>query len=254
MRRAIRVLRERFAGRAAFDTAVSRATLECVASGALPETLRLYRPDPILAFARQDAHAPGFGVAVSRARDFGFEPVLRLAGGRAAVYHEATLALAWSIPDPAPRERIGQRFDEVAAIARDALCALGVDARVGLVAGEYCPGAHSVNARGERKLVGVGQRLIRGAAHVGAVIVVGDAARIRSVLEPVYAALGLVWRPESVGSVADETPRGTLAEVERALLSAFADRYELRDGVLDGEVATLAERLAPQHALSAREP
>src|SRR3970282_1800772 len=123
-------------------------------------------------------HAPGWGAAVSRPRDFGFEPVLRLAGGRAAVYHEATLAVAWAIPDPAPRERIRERFDEIAAIARDALRALGVDARVGLVPGEYCPGAHSVNARGERKLVGVGQRVIRGAAHVGAVVVVGAAARI----------------------------------------------------------------------------
>jgi len=30
---------------------------------------------------------------------------------------------------------------------------LGVDARVGEVSGEYCPGAHSVNARGATKLI-----------------------------------------------------------------------------------------------------
>ena len=39
---------------------------------------------------------------------------------------------------------------------------LGVDARVGEVPGEYCPGAFSVNARGRIKLAGVGQRLISG--------------------------------------------------------------------------------------------
>lgn len=252
MRRAIRLMRERFAGRAAFDIAVSRATLERVAAGAIPETLRVYRPDAILAFARQDAHAPGFRAAVSRARDLGFEPVLRLAGGRAAVYHEATLAFAWAIPDPAPRERIHARFVEIAEIARDALRALGIDARVGEVPGEYCPGAHSVNARGERKLVGVGQRVIRGATHVGGVVVAGDAGRIRAVLEPVYDALGLGWRPETVGSVADEAPRVSLAAVEQALLAAFAARHDLVEGALDAEATRLAERLAPEHALPAQ--
>ncbi len=252
MRRAIRLVRERFAGSAALDTAVSRATLERVAAGAMPETLRLYRPDAIVAFARQDAHAPRFGAAVARARASGFEPVLRLAGGRAAVYHEATLAFAWAIPDPAPRERIHARFAEIAEIARDALRALGIDARVGEVPGEYCPGAHSVNARGERKLVGVGQRVIRGAAHVGGVVVAAGAGRIRAVLEPVYDALDLGWRPETVGSVADEAPLASLDEVERALLAAFAERHDLSEGAFDPEVVGQAERLAPEHGLPAQ--
>ena len=59
-RRCIRVLRERFAKRAAFDTAVSRALLERVAAGDEPESLRLYLPDPVLAFGPKDVHAPGF--------------------------------------------------------------------------------------------------------------------------------------------------------------------------------------------------
>lgn len=249
MRRVIRLLRERVTGSAAFDTAVSRATLERVAAGAEPETLRLYRPLPILAFARMDAHASGFESAVAVAHAAGFEPVLRLAGGRAAVYHEATLAFAWAIPDPAPRERIHERFAEIAAIAREALVALGIDARVGEVPGEYCPGTHSVNARGERKLVGVGQRVIRGATHVGGVLVAAGAPRIRAVLEPVYAALGLAWRPETVGSVADEAPGVSLDLVEHALLAAFGERHALVAGALDPETLALARRLAPEHAL-----
>ena len=67
-----------------------------------------------------------------------------------------------------------------------ALCDLGVDARVGEVEGEYCPGEYSVNARGALKLMGVGQRIVRGAAHVGGVLVVGRSDRTRRVLEPVY--------------------------------------------------------------------
>ena len=69
---------------------------------------------------------------------------------------------------------------------RTALCSLGVDARIGEVAGEYCPGKYSVNARGATKIMGVGQRLARHAAHVGGVIVVNmeSASEIPKYAEP----------------------------------------------------------------------
>ncbi len=241
------MVREAFPGRGAFDTAVSHATLERVGSGEEPETLRLYRPHAMLAFGRKDAHAPGFAEAVRVTRAAGFEPVLRLAGGRAAIFHEATLAFAWAVPHARPREQIGARFDELAAIMVDAFRALGVDARVGEVPGEYCPGSHSVNARGERKLMGVGQRVIARAAHVGGVVVVGDAARIRRGLAPVYAALGLDWRPEATGSLADETPDASLEAVERAILAAFAARYELAEARLGAHTLARAASLEPEH-------
>ena len=47
----------------------------------------------------------GFEAAVEAARAAGFEPVVRLAGGRAAVFHEGTLALAWATPGRAARGR-----------------------------------------------------------------------------------------------------------------------------------------------------
>ena len=54
------------------------------------------------------------------------------------------------IADPQPPKRTYERFEEVAGLIADALRALGVDARVGEVPGEYCPGAYSVNARRRR--------------------------------------------------------------------------------------------------------
>ena len=61
----------------------------------------------------------------------------------------------------------------------DSFRRLGVDARVGEIPGEYCPGAYSVNARGVKKLMGVGQRLVPSAAHVGGVVVVNGANRVQ---------------------------------------------------------------------------
>ena len=74
----------------ALDTAVSRALLERVAAGELPETLRLARPGPMVAFGKLDVVGPGYREAVAAARAGGFEAIERLAGGRAAVFHEGT--------------------------------------------------------------------------------------------------------------------------------------------------------------------
>jgi lipoate-protein ligase A len=246
-RRSIRLVRASFPGRAAFDTAVSRALLVRAAAGEAPETLRLYSPDAVLAFGPRDRLAPGFRDAVRAARGAGFEPVLRLAGGRAAVFHERTLAFGWTIPDPASREHVHERFADLAAIMAEAFRALGVDARVGEVPGEYCPGSHSVNARGERKLMGVGQRVVSGAAHVGGVVVVSDAARVNAALDPVYRALALDWRPEATGSLADEVGALTLDAAAGAILEAFAARHDCEPAELDPATLARAADLEPEH-------
>lgn len=248
MTRRIRVLRGEMPGGAAFDTAVSRTLLDSVARGEQPESLRLWRPPDALAFSVTDRARLGFGGAVAAARAAGFEPFLRLAGGHAAVYTRASLAFAWTVPAPDVRTGIEERFAELSGLVAAALGGLGVDARVGEVAGEYCPGAHSVNARGRAKLMGVGQRVIRGAAHVGGVIVVGEAARARAVLEPVYEALGLSFAPDTVGSLEAELGSADAASVADVLLAELATRHELADGELPPELLDSARLAAPRYA------
>jgi hypothetical protein len=98
-----------------------------------------------------------------------------------------------------------------------------------------------VNEGGKRKLAGIGQRVIHGGAHVGTVVVVDDAESIRSVLEPVYAALELDWDPATVGAV--ERP---WEAVRDALLAAYAARYELVSASLDAATLELAQALKLQ--------
>jgi lipoate-protein ligase A len=234
-RPALRLVRQPCPDNAALGTAVSRAILSRVAAGELLPTLRLHRPAPVLAFSRQDRASAGFPVAVRAAREAGFEPVLRLAGGRAAVFHERTLACSWAVPDPRPAARTIERFRELAELLAAALNALGVDARMGEVPGEYCPGAWSVNAGGRTKLVGIGQRLIAGAAHRGDVLI------------PVNDALGLDWDPATTGSVEDEIGEVGLGEVEEAILSRLRERHEVTEEELDAATLELAARLEPNH-------
>jgi octanoyl-[GcvH]:protein N-octanoyltransferase len=236
--RPLHVLHESFPDDPALDAAVSRATLERVAAGELPETLRVARPGRVVAFGKRDVLAPGYARAVEAARAAGYATVTRLGGGRAAVFHEETLELAHAVADPDPRPGINDRFEAEATLVAEALGTLGVDARLGEVAGEYCPGRWSVNEGGRRKLAGLGQRVIHGGAHVGTILVVSDAASIARLLGPVYAALELDWDPATVGAVSRPWEA-----VRDALLAAYAARYALVSASLDSATLELAEAL-----------
>jgi lipoate-protein ligase A len=243
----VRLLRESFPEDPALDTAVSRALMLRVASGELPETLRISRPGAIVAFGKRDVVAPGYPEAVRAARRGGFEAVERLAGGRAAVFHEETISFAHALADPDPRRRVDDRFAATSDLVASALRRLGVDAKVGEVSGEYCPGAHSVSAGGRLKIVGVGQRLVAGGVHVGGVLVVAGADRVKGILVPVYQALGLDWRPETTGSVVDEVPGVTWEDAADALEEEYRARHGLEAAELDEATLSLARTLAPAH-------
>ena len=243
----MRLLTDSFGGDPTMDTAVSRALMLRVASGDLPETLRISRPGAIVAFGKRDVVSAGYPEAVQAAREGGFEAIERLAGGRAAVFHEDTIAFAHAIADEDPRSRVHERFEATADLMARAFGRLGIDARVGEVPGEYCPGSHSVNARGERKLMGVGQRLISGAVHVGGVVVVDCADRVRDILVPVYGSLGLAWSPDTTGSVAEERPGTAWDDVSEAIVAEYREAYDLEPAEIDDATLELARRLAPEH-------
>jgi len=240
------LLRDAWPERPEMGPALSRVLMDQVATGQRGPTVRLSRPGRAVAFGRRDTTSTGYGAAAAAARSRGFAAMERIAGGRAAAYTEGTLSLTITVPDDTPARRTSARFEFAAGLARDALLDLGVDARVGEVEGEYCPGAFSVNAGGRRKLVGIGQRMIRGAAHIGFVIAVRDAEAVRAVLEPVYAALDLEWNPETVGAVDQDLPSVEIEQVEHALLDRLGRDARLSESVIDPETEALASEAAPR--------
>ena len=237
----LRLIRHSFPDQPELSTAISRTILRRVAAGELPPTIRIHRPGNEVAFGRQDLASPGYEAAAEAARAAGFAAVERLAGGRAAVFHQGTIAIARAYRDPQPPKRTYARFEEMADLIAEALRGLGVDARVGEVPGEYCPGAYSINSRGRTKLAGIGQRMIRGGAHMGGVVVASGGHEVARVLEPVYRALELDWDPATSGSAADELDREVdVGEVEEALIAELTKRYELVDAELDEETVAMA--------------
>ena len=229
------------------DVAVSHATLTAVARGDIGGVFRLHVPGSVVAFGRSDRVQPGYGSAVRVARAHGFDAIERLAGGRAAVFHESTLAFSMAVPDEEPRSAIRERFETISGVMAGAFQALGVDARIGEIPGEYCAGAWSVNVGGRVKVMGVGQRLVRGAAHVGGVVVVDGGERIRDVLIPVYRALRLDWDPRTSGALADRAPGLDTSKVAKAIIKSLGAVYEIERGHLPEALLTHARSLIPDH-------
>ena len=245
--RVIRLVRDSFPDHPALDTAVSRAILDEVALGGMGETFRIYTPARVVAFGRQDVVAEGYDRAVQACRAQGYEAVERLAGGRAAVFHEGTLAFSWAIPTADPLSGITERFNLIDRVMVSALRKLGFDARVGEIPGEYCPGRYSVNLEGRRKVMGVGQRLRRGVAHVGGVVVVFGRDPINRVLGPVYRELSFDWNPDATGSLRAVCPDITAVQVTDSLVAELTSLAEVSDCALDESTLERANQVVSEH-------
>jgi lipoate-protein ligase A len=243
----VRLLRDSFPDRPALDIALSNALLGRVARGELEPTVRLYRPAPTLAFGRLDTLRPGFEEAGAAARDDGFEPIVRLAGGHAAAYHEQSLIYEEITREDDVAASLHDRFRDGADLLAGAIAAFGVDALVGEIPGEYCPGAYTVSAAGRIKLVGTAQRVVRGGALLSAFVLVSGAERLRAALFDVYRALELAWSPSTAGALDDAAPGVTIAAVEEAILEARTQDRELVPASVDDATLTLARELEARH-------
>ncbi len=219
----VAIIRDQLTGDGPLDTATSRAILRAVSAGDMPETFEIGLSSRVLAFGKHDTSSPGFRASVDIAASRGFEPTVRIAGGRAAVFHEATVRFGWTrmVDDPASTMHDG--FRQLSTIVTETLGDFGIHGTIGEVPDEYCPGQYSVHIAG-RKVMGVGQRLTRNAAHVGGVLVLDNSQVINEVLVPIYTELGLPLDPSATGAVSDAYRVDPIALMDRFTERVVAGR------------------------------
>ncbi len=203
----------------ALEMAASEALLREVAAGERPTTVRVYEPQPTLAFGRRDRLNPGFARASAVARDAGFAPVVRLAGGHAAAYGPGCLIVERVVPAADIAVGLRARFDAEVDFVLRSLRPLGLDLRIGEIPGEYCPGDHSISIAGRRKVAGAAQRVIKGAAIVSTVLVVAPQPPIAAAIAAVYDALGIAIDPTVTGALSDGAPGIDVATVQRLVIA-----------------------------------
>ncbi|MCW3046525.1 MAG: lipoate--protein ligase family protein [Solirubrobacterales bacterium] len=234
-----------FSHEGGMDMALSQALLRVVARGDRAPLTRIYRPGATVAFGRRDRFRPGFADAAAVARELGFTPLLRDAGGLAAPYDEQSVIVDRFSVEPDIAEGVRERFDAMAAAVADVVRGLGLDARVGAVPGEYCPGEHSVNIAGALKVAGAAQRVVRGAAMVSVVLVVGSGGRLREAVARIYEALELPVDPAVTGSLRDVAPALEVDDVITALRERFTPGAVEVDP--DTPLLGAARALIPRH-------
>jgi octanoyl-[GcvH]:protein N-octanoyltransferase len=232
------------------DIALSHALLVEVAAGRRPPALRVFRPGPTAAFGRLDALRPGFERACAIARERGLTPVLRSVGGHAAVFDERCIVVEHVVREDDATAGLQARFEEQSRRVRDALAALGADARIGELAGEYCPGPHSVNIGGRVKIAGIAQRMVRHGAATSAIVVAGGGPDLRAAIGPIYAALELPVDLATAGALDEQLPGVTAEEVARRLVAAYAVDPEPRE--IDAALLDAARELVPRHRVPLR--
>lgn len=192
-------------------------------------SLRIYRPQATAAFAPRDTAHSAYAQAVAAMRRMGFTPVERRAGGQLAIYDSHALVIDLVAPHAEPRLHVKERFGLFSAAIAEALRCFAIDARVGQVAGEYCPGDYSVNAGGVFKLAGLAQRIGRRGYHLGAVISVEPSAAARDAVRTAYGILGFPFDPASFGAVQDLAPGVGFDEVRASLLDRVSSLLDVLD-------------------------
>ena len=229
-----------------------RTIFDQVAMGERPSTVSVTPSTRHVGVTRRDTFRPGFGGAVRAANGEGYPVLVRSSGGGATAADAGTFGFSIIRPaDEDDRRNISGRYDGAAALVLGAFSRAGLrNAEVGEVRDEFCPGDHSIRVGGwpdGMKLCGIAQRVTSRATSVGGIVLVEGEADLARVLTKVYAALGLPFRPASVGSA---RRAGSGAPVE-AFLEAFAAEAEERYGAgrrpLDDETFAMARRNGVEH-------
>jgi len=227
----------------AADRDASRRLLSIAADG--EPAVRVWTPHRQVAFGRRDARLEGYDLACGAARGLGFPPLERDVGGRAVAYDgETTLAFARAEPLADDRTGTTERYERVTVDLERALDTLGLEPTRGEPDDSFCPGTHSLSVvdantggRQRRKVVGIAQRVRRGAALVAGVVLVANREELAGVLEPVYDALGVPLEPASIGTIADAGGPADPAKVRTVIEDALvgdATAVSL-EGVGDGD-------------------
>ncbi len=201
---------------------LQQAVLEDVAAGSRGPTALVWTSPPYVAATRRETRLPGFGRAAARAEKRGYPVLVRNSGGGAVAANEGSISFSLTFPVEDLRHDLYERYTAGVELVAAALQRVGVAAEGGEVQGEFCPGAYSVRSGGVRgvKHAGLAQRVTRRAARLEALILVSDTEALVPVLESFYGALGLPFRPESVGNLDVSVPR-----VVEALEAELAGRH-----------------------------
>ena len=220
---------------------LQQVILEDVAAGRRGPTALSWTSSRYVAPTSREKRLPGFGRAAEIAEGLGFPVLVRTSGGGAVAANRGSISFSLTFPVQDLRHGLYERYAEGVALISSALRSLGVPAEAGEVEGEFCPGAYSIRSGGGRgvKHAGLAQRVKKRAARLEALVLVSDTAALIPVLERFHKALGLPFRPDSLGDV-----DASVSQVVEALSEEVRKLYGSTTAALDAEAPELGRARA----------
>jgi octanoyl-[GcvH]:protein N-octanoyltransferase len=182
--------------------------------------IRVRRAPRCVAFSRRDQNQPGFADAAAAAERLGYRALVRPVGGTFVPLDDGSLVVdefGFSPPGEWPQDRYRRHVDTLVDVYRG----WGIDARVGELPGEYCPGRFSVNHAGRFKISGTAQRVSGGAWLVSTVVRVHSADPLVLVIHACSDALQAGIDPVLAGSVELVAPDLSMDAAARDILRSF---------------------------------
>ena len=235
--------------------AYGRTLFDEVATGLRPPTVSITPSARHVGVTRRDTLRAGFGEAVRTAHEEGYPVLVRSAGGGAIAAHHGTFGFSVVRPAEDRKRGIRERYDEAATLVLGAFSRLDIEAEVGEVRDEFCPGDHSIRAgswENGMKLVGIAQRVTRRATSVGGIVLVWGEEDLARILSRFYAALDLPMRPESVGSLRRTGSKAKVKDVITALAEEAKLRYAAEPVPLDEETLRRAREKRAEYLIPPR--
>lgn len=231
-----------------------RVVFEQVASGQRPPTISITLSDRHVGVTRRDTFRSGFDEAVRASNEEGYPVLVRSSGGGATAAGDGTFG--FSVVRPADNREtarsIRERYDEAAGLVLGAFSRMGLQAEVGEVREEFCPGDHSIRVgswRNGSKVVGIAQRITRRATSVGGIVLVSGERELEHVLKRVYGAMSLPFRTGNVGSLRQAGLAAGVAEVIEAFATEAESRYDAGRISLDEATVEEARRSGGRHVI-----
>ncbi len=137
------------------------------------------------------------------------------------MFDEKALAITIIAPHVEPHRQMMERYEMFSAAIAGALVKLGIDARIGELPNEYCPGKFSINAAGKVKLVGIAQRMNRHCFQMGAIIAVDRSDKACLAIAEAYNAMGLAFDPATYGAISELAPLVTYEAVRTEMIATL---------------------------------
>jgi len=165
--------------------------LECRRTGedGVP-AVHLWRHERAVVLGVRDRKLPAAEEAVAWLERQGYRVGVRSSGGAAVPLDEGVLNVTLILPREPGRFGLRDDFGLMADVILGAARACGLEARVGEIAGSYCPGEFDVGADG-RKFCGIAQRrLVRAVAVQAFVSVTGPGAGRANLIRSYYERAG----------------------------------------------------------------